>query len=73
MSGGDHRWFKRRSTGEKRPVTGDNIIIIIITITVLLGAVLQFIPHFLNFLENLRDILDVMKVDLCVEFRILCN
>jgi len=29
MSGGDHCWFKR-STGEKRPVTGDIYIIIII-------------------------------------------
>ena len=24
LSGGDHRWFKRRSTREKRPVTGDD-------------------------------------------------
>ena len=25
LSGGDRRWFKRRSTGEKRPVTRDKI------------------------------------------------
>jgi hypothetical protein len=30
LSVGDHRWFKRRSTGEKRPVIRDIIIIIII-------------------------------------------
>ena len=33
MSGGDHTWLKRRSTREKRNVTGDKIIIIIIIIT----------------------------------------
>jgi hypothetical protein len=32
LSGGDRRWFKRRSTGEKRPVTRDNNDIIIIII-----------------------------------------
>jgi hypothetical protein len=32
VSGGDHRWFKR-STGKKRPVTRDIIIIIIIQLT----------------------------------------
>jgi len=40
LSGGHHRWFRKRSTGEKRPVTRDNnsnitIIIIIIIITML--------------------------------------
>jgi hypothetical protein len=29
LSRGDHRWFKR-GTGEERPVTRENIIIIII-------------------------------------------
>jgi hypothetical protein len=30
MSGGDHCWFKRRNTREKRHVTPDIIIIVII-------------------------------------------
>jgi hypothetical protein len=34
LSGGDHRWFRRRrSAREKRPVTKANIIIIIIITT----------------------------------------
>jgi hypothetical protein len=34
VSGGDHRWFKRR-TRKERPVTGDIHIIIIITIIII--------------------------------------
>ena len=32
LSGGDHSWLKRRSTREKRTVTGDIVIVIIIII-----------------------------------------
>jgi hypothetical protein len=34
VSGGNHRWFDRRSTAQKRRVTRDNVIIIIIIIII---------------------------------------
>jgi hypothetical protein len=39
LSGGDHRWFKRRSTREKKPVARENKITIIIIIIIALFPV----------------------------------
>ena len=36
LSGGDHRWFKRRCARDKRPVARDNEIIIIIIIIIII-------------------------------------
>jgi hypothetical protein len=30
LSDGDHRWFKRRCTRKKRPVTGDKILLLLL-------------------------------------------
>jgi t-SNARE complex subunit (syntaxin) len=35
LGGGDHRWFKRRSTRKNRPVAREIIIIIIIIIIIM--------------------------------------
>ena len=42
LSGGDHRWFKRRSAREKRSVTRDTIIIIIIIIIIIRSGKKKF-------------------------------
>jgi len=40
VSGGDHRWFKR-STGKKRPVTGDIMIMMMIIMTMIIIIIIK--------------------------------
>jgi hypothetical protein len=43
-SGGDRRWFKR-SARDKRPVTRDNITVIIIILIIITIILTIIIPH----------------------------
>jgi hypothetical protein len=43
MSGGDYRWFKRRSAGEKTSVTRDIIILLLLLLLLLIIIIIIII------------------------------